>query len=229
MQIDIKYRPTFALAEVQLQPGEVVRAESGAMISMSSHIRVSTDARMGGKGGFLGMLKRSMVGGESFFTNSFTAADAPGEVTLAPTLAGDLAVHELAPDHELFIQGSSFVACQDGITLDTKFQGMKGLFSGESLFFLKATGKGPVVMNAFGGIETLDLDGEMVVDTGHVVAFTSGLDYTVTKASKGWIDSFLSGEGLVLNFSGRGRLWLQSRNPSEYGKSVGGLLPPRQE
>mgnify|MGYP002629695994 FL=1 len=229
MQINIKYRPTFALAEVQLQPGEMVRAESGAMVSMSSHVQVSTDATMGGKGGLLGMLKRATLGGESFFTNRFTAAGAPGEVTLAPTLAGDMVVHELTADHALFIQGSSFVACQDGISLDTKFQGMKGFFSGENLFFLKATGDGPVVLNAFGGIETLDLDGELVVDTGHVVAFTSGLDYTVTKASKGWIDSFLSGEGLVLNFSGRGRLWLQSRNPGAYGKTVGALLPARKE
>ncbi|MCO4763015.1 MAG: TIGR00266 family protein [Myxococcales bacterium] len=229
MQIDIQYRPTFALAVVQLQPGEMVRAESGAMVSMSSHVQVSTDARMGGKGGFVGMLKRSMLGGESFFTNKFTASGSPGEVTLAPALCGDMAVHPLSSDHELFIQGSSFVACQDGITLDTKFQGMKGFFSGENLFFLKATGDGPVVMNAFGGIEVMDLDGELIVDTGHVVAFTSGLDYKVTKASSGWIDSFLSGEGLVLKFSGRGRLWLQSRNPAEYGKSVGALLPPRQE
>ncbi len=229
MHIDLQYRPTHALAVVQLQPGETVRAESGAMVSMSSHVQVSTDATMGGKGGLMGMLKRVALAGESFFTNTFTAAGAPGEVTLAPSLCGDLAVHQLTPDHELFIQGSSFVACQDGITIDTKFQGFKGFFSGEKLFFLKATGAGPVVMNAFGGIEAMDLDGELVVDTGHLVAFTTGLDYTVNKASAGWISSFLSGEGLVLHLSGRGRVWIQSRNPTEYGQAVGGLLPPRKE
>lgn len=229
MQIFIHYRPTFSLAEMRLQAGEHVRAESGAMVHMSAGIQVSTDAQMGGKGGLMGMFKRSMLGGESFFTNRFSAVGGPGEVSLAPALAGDMVVHALTPEHELFIQSSSFVACEDGVSLDTKFQGLKGLFSGEKLFFLRAFGSGPVVMNAFGGIETLDLDGELVVDTGHVVAFTSGLDYQVTKASSGWIDSFLSGEGLVMHFSGRGRLWLQSRNPSEYGKTVGALLPPREQ
>jgi uncharacterized protein (TIGR00266 family) len=105
---------------------------------------------------------------------------------------------------------------------------MKGLFSGESLFFLEASGHGPVLLNAFGAIEVLDLDGEMIVDTGHLVAFTSGISYTVSKASAGLISSFLSGEGLVLSVKGRGKLYVQSRNPNEFGRSVGAKLPARE-
>jgi uncharacterized protein (AIM24 family) len=85
-----------------------------------------------------------------------------------------------------------------------------------------------VLVNAFGAIEEFDLDGDIIVDTGHLVAFGAGIEYQVTKASRGWIASYLSGEGLVLRMSGRGRVYLQSRNPKEYGRAVGSQLPPRQ-
>lgn len=228
MQYQIQYQPAHAVATVHLAPNETVRAEAGAMISMSSNIAVQTQGRPQGGGGILGGLKRSLLGGESFFTNQFTATGAAGHVVLAPQLCGDLRVHELAPGEVLFIQGSSYVAAPDSVQLDTKFQGFKGLFSGESLFFLRASGAGSVLLNAFGAVEALDLDGELVVDTGHVVAFTSGIDYTVGKASEGWIASYLSGEGFVLHMRGRGRLYLQSRNPHEYGKTVGRRLPARR-
>jgi uncharacterized protein (TIGR00266 family) len=228
MQFVTHYRPAHSLAVVELGPGETVRAEASAMISMTRNIQVATSGPMSrATGGFFGGLKRAMLGGETFFTNTFTATGGPGHVTLAPALTGDMVVHELSPGEELFIQGGSYVAAPDTIALDTKWQGMKGFFSGESLFFLHATGRGPVLMNAFGAIQTIDLDGELVVDTGHLVAFTSGLTYRVSTASPGLIQSFLSGEGFVLHISGRGRLYLQSRNPTEYGRAVGSSLPAR--
>lgn len=230
MEIDVVYRPAHALAVVSLQPGESLRAESGAMVSMSTSVQVRTDGPLSGKqGGFLKTLKRAVLSGETFFTNTFTATRGPGEVTLAPALCGDVVIHDLRAGEDLFIQGSSYVAAPDSVHLDAKFQGMKGLFSGESLFFLHAQGQGPVLMNAFGAIETIDFDGELIVDTGHLVAFTGGIEYEVTKASEGWIASFLSGEGFVLHVRGRGRLYLQTRNPAEYGGNVGPRLPPRQE
>jgi uncharacterized protein (TIGR00266 family) len=195
------------------------------MVSMTSNIHVETQGRAGG--GILGGLKRSLLGGESFFTNLFTAQGSDGHVSLAPQLCGDMVVHQLT-GQQLFIQGSSYVSAPDSVQIDTKFQGFKGFFSGESLFFLAASGHGPVLLNAFGAIETLDVEGELIVDTGHLVAFTSGLNSEVTKASDGWLSSFLSGEGLVLRIYGKGRLYLQSRNPAEYGKNVGPQLPPRE-
>jgi uncharacterized protein (TIGR00266 family) len=226
MRFDVQYRPAHSLAVVHLEPGESVRAEASAMISMTRNVQVETQARA--PGGILRGLKRAMLGGESFFTNRFTATSAGAHVTLAPALCGDMLVHEIRPGEDLFIQGSSYVAAPDTVQLDTRFQGMKGFFSGESLFFLHATGSGPVLVNAFGAIETVDLDGELIVDTGHLVAFTSGIRYEVTTASPGLIASYLSGEGFVLRVSGRGRLYLQTRNPSEYGSAVGRSLPPRE-
>ncbi len=231
MQIDVQYRPAHSLAVVSLDGGESIRAEAGAMVSMSSHVQVETDGPMSKRsGGFLKGLKRAFLGGESFFTNLYRVPPgAAGEVTLAPSLCGDMVIHQLQPGEELMIQGSSYVAAPDTVMIDSKWQGFKGFLSGETMFFLKASGQGPVVLNAFGAIETIDLNGELILDTGHLVAFTSGLSYEISKASKGLIASFLSGEGLVLRFRGTGKLYVQTRNPSEYGASVGRKLPPRKQ
>lgn len=229
MQFDILYRPAHSLAVARLDGGEEVRAEAGAMISMSSNIAVSTTGPMSRQsGGLWKNLKRAVLTGETFFTNLYQAQGGPGEVTLAPTLCGDMAVHSLFPGESLLIQGSSYVAAPDTVRIDTQFQGFRGFLSGETLFFLHATGQGPVLINAFGAIETIDLDGELVLDTGHLVALSGSLKYDIGTASRGLIASFLSGEGLVLKVRGRGRLYVQTRNPTEFGRQVGRLLPSRQ-
>lgn len=228
MHIEIQHRPTSSVAVVTLEPDERIRAESGAMVSMTANVETQTQGPMSGAGGLMKNLKRAFLSGETFFTNTFAARGGRGQVVFAPSLPGDLAVHPLSPDHELFVQGASYVAAPDTVTVDTRWQGFtRGLLGGENFFFLHCTGSGPVVVNAFGGIEALDLDGELVVDTGHLVAFTSGLDYEIGKASRGWIGSFLSGEGFVMRVRGRGRLYLQSRNPTEFGRTVGRMLPSR--
>lgn len=227
MHFEIKYNPAHSLAIAHLNPGESVRAEATAMVSMSRSLQVETNTGPQGGGGFFKKLGRGFLGGESFFQNVFRATSSPAHVTLAPQLCGSMIVHEMTSE-DLLIQGSSYVAAPDSVLVDTKFQGFKGFFSGESLFFLRASGTGPVLMNAFGAIEVLDLDGSMIVDTGHLVAFTQGISYQIEKAGAGWISSFLSGEGLVLKLSGKGKLYIQSRNPNEFGKTVGSLLPARQ-
>ena len=77
--------------------------------------------------------------------------------------------------------------------------------------------------------EELVCDGTLIIDTGHLVAWDATLGYTIGKsASSGWLMSFLSGEGLVCRFRGQGRIWIQSRSPSAYGRKLGSLLPPRK-
>ncbi len=228
MNIQLDYKPAHTLAVVDLEPGELIRAEAGAMVSMKGQMAVQTGGAPGEKKGILKRLGRSVLGGESFFTNTFQGQSGPAQVTLAPKLCGDMVVHDLTPDHELIIQGSSYVAAPDSVSLDTKWQGFKKLFSGESFFFLRAFGQGPVIINAFGAISHKDLNAEtLILDTGHLVAFTDGLEYRVRKASKGWISSFLSGEGFVLEITGTGRVYMQSRNPGDYGTFIGSKLPPR--
>jgi uncharacterized protein (TIGR00266 family) len=191
---------------------------------MSTNVDIQTQA-----GGIMGGLKR-MFGGESFFRNTFTAQRGPGEVLLAHSLRGDMVVLDMT-SAGYFVTSASFIASSPSVQCDTKFSGFRGFFSGEGLFVLKCTSAGPgkLLIGAFGGLEMLECDGHLVVDTGHLVAWDATLEYDIGKSGSGWVASFLSGEGLVCTFRGRGRIWIQSRNPQEYGQHVGRLLPPRKQ
>ena len=127
----------------------------------------------------------------------------------------------------LFIQSSSFLAGVPSLDIDTQFQGLKGFFTGESLFFLKISGNGPVLLASYGGIEELTVSGKLLVDTGHIVAFGQGLTYTVRRLG-GWKSFFLGGEGLVCEFSGSGKVWVQSRNVTSLSGWLRDKLPPKQ-
>ena len=221
MKIEIRYQPSYSLGIVRLEAGESVRAESGAMVSMSGNVQIQTQMQ----GGLFGALKRKVLGGESLFMNTYTALGAPGEVTLAPTLPGDLNQVALAGG-TLFLQSGAFVASSEGIQVDTAWGGSRGFFSGEGLFLLKASGTGELLFSSYGAIHKVDLDGRSpyIVDTGHVVAFGSGLTYAV-KGIGGMKSTLLSGEGLVCEFTGQGPLWLQTRSTQAF---LSWLLPQVQ-
>ncbi len=212
MQIEILYRPSYSLAVVQLRPGEAVQAESGAMVSMSANVHPETAM----KGGVLGALKRKVLGGESLFANTYRAEGAPGEVTLAPSLPGD--IHHVSMRGEtIFIQSASFLAGDPGIDLDTAWGGARTFFSGEGLFLLKAAGTGEILLSSYGAIHKVPITQgrPYLCDTGHVVAFTQGLSFEVRRFG-GWKSTILGGEGLVCEFQGQGDLFIQTRSTQAF-------------
>lgn len=225
MQIDIQYRPANAAARVVLQPGETVTAEGGAMISMSPNVTIETTTIQRGKGGVLAGIKR-LVAGENFFLNHFTAQRQSGEIWLSSGMPGDMVVRQL-DGLALIIQSGSFVASEQGVSIDASFQGIgKALFSGESMFWLRASGTGQIVLNSFGAIYPIHVDGEYIVDTGHIVAYEETLEFNIVKAGKSLIGSFLGGEGLVCKFRGTGTVWCQSHNDKGFGETIGPMLKP---
>ncbi len=228
MQVEITARPAASVARVRLDPGETLTAEVGAMIAMSPRIEVQTTSRArGGGGGIMKGLKR-IFSGESFFLNHFTAQEPGQEIIVGPSLAGDI-VHHTMRGGTLIVQGSSWLASAAGIHIDTSWQGFgKALFSGEWMFWVKCSGQGDLLLNSFGQIYEVDVDGSYVVDTGHIVAFEDSLSFRIGKAGESWIGSFLGGEGLVCHFSGKGRLFCQSHNPPSFGRYLGPLLKPRK-
>ena len=224
MDIEILYRPSYALGVVKMKAGESLIAESGAMVSMSDTITVETSTR----GGLLSGLKRTMLGGESFFMNTFRAT-APGEVTVAPSLPGDVTLHKLNGE-SLLVQSGSFLASSDGVTVDTKWSGARGFFAGEGLFLLRTSGRGDLLISSYGGIHELNLAAgqRYLVDTSHIVAFADTVQYKVRRIG-GWKTTLLGGEGLVVELTGPGRAYMQTRSPESFLAWLGPKLPGRRE
>ncbi len=211
MDHEIQYRPSYSLLSVKLQQGEAVCAEAGAMVSMSDGIEIETKA----KGGVLAALKRSVLGGESFFVNTFSARQA-GEVTFAPALPGDI-YHLEMNGQTVFAQSGSYIASSSGIEVNTKWGGAKTFFSKEGLFLLKITGTGHAFLSSYGAIHQIDLEAgqRYIVDTGHMVAFDETVSYKVRRVG-GLKSTLFSGEGLVCELTGPGKISIQTRSTDAF-------------
>ncbi len=228
MMIEVRERGAFCSALVHIQPGEEFVSEAGAMFRASSNIDIDVTTKSRGKGGLMGGLKR-MLASESFFFSTYKSNDGqPGEVGLAPTLQGDVLLVKCDGENKWLCTGGSYLGSSSELTVNTQFQGLKGFLSGESISFVEVAGQGELLVNAFGRIAEFEIDGEITVDTGHVVAFEDTLTYEPRKVASSWVQTFLSGEGIVLNFSGKGKILVQSHNPKEFGGRIGRLLPSRQ-
>jgi uncharacterized protein (TIGR00266 family) len=219
MTFDIAGNPDFGDLVVTLAPGETVLAESGAMSRMSTHLHVRSQLM----GGLLPAVVRKLVGGESLFVGEYTATEAGGFVALAPAAPGSVLHRRMAGDR-FILTAESFLACTPGVSLKARFGGLRALFSGEGAFFLECSGEGDLFFNAYGGLVERDLDGVLVVDTGHLVAWEPGLSYTVGGMG-GWKQTLFSGEGLVLRLEGRGKVYLQTRHLPALAGWVRPFLP----
>lgn len=202
----IEGKPDYSFLTVSLPADSTLKVEASAMATMDTHIRMKTKAR-GGLGRFLT--------GENIFINEFTAEGAPAEIGIAPGTPGDL-IHRYLDNEIIYLQNSAYVASAMDVEVETKWQGLvKGFFSGESLFLIRCSGSGDLWFNTYGAAIEIDVDGEYVVDTGNIVAFTDGLEYKITKVG-GYKSLFFSGEGFVCRFSGSGKVWIQTRGTQAF-------------
>jgi uncharacterized protein (TIGR00266 family) len=222
MQTEILHGPGNAAAHVILAPGETITSEGGAMIAMTNDIEIETTTRKREGGGLFAAAKRLLT----VFLNHFTAGANGGEIFLATTLPGDMLKLDLTGE-TLIVQAGSFVACTPDVEMDLGWQGFKSLLSGESLFWLRMSGTGKLILSSYGAIYPIQVNGEYIVDTGHIVAFAETLNFTLTKAGKSWIGSMLGGEGLVCKFHGTGTVWCQSHNAPSFGQTLGPTLKSR--
>ena len=204
MEIDIIGNPDYGQLRVRLRPGERFIAEGGSMAWMDSDVQ--SKARM--LGGFVSALVRKVTGGESLFVGEYST-DRGGEAAFSPAQPGTVMQRTLSGD-SIMLTAGSFMACTPGVELNTKFGGARALFSGEGLFLIECGGRGEVFFNAYGSIIEKKIDGSLIVDTGHVVAWEPALSYAI-QGMGGIKSTLLSGEGLVMRFSGSGTIYLQTR------------------
>jgi uncharacterized protein (TIGR00266 family) len=230
MQHRIEHGPVFAWLRVALAPGESILAEAGAMVTRTPALEMETRLNAGKRAGFFRVivaffvaLMRKFLGGETMFVNEFSGPGG-GEVVLAPSLSGQIMTKQLSPGQVLYVQRGSWLASTGDIDAKLRFGGLRTLFGGEGLVLLECKGTGDLFVNSYGGITEVPVSGKFIVDTGHIVAFDGTLDFKVR--SIGGVKSFLfSGEGLVCEFSGRGTVYVQSRNLNALVSWLTPLLP----
>jgi uncharacterized protein (TIGR00266 family) len=230
MDIETEFGPAFTMMTANLKPGEQIKVEPGAMVAQSNEMAMKTGMSSGGGlGGFMKSMVRSAFGGESFFVNTYTAGPTGGWISMAPSAPGDINSFDLSPGEAFYMQGGAFMASEVNVEVSTKFQGAKSLFSREGAFFLRAETQGvpgKVFYTSYGAMKEIEVtpDTPIKIDNGHVVAFTEGLSYNISKV-KGLGSFLFGGEGFTLDFQGSGKVWIQTRNISSLATQLMPFLP----
>ncbi|WP_135667075.1 TIGR00266 family protein [Halorhabdus rudnickae] len=208
MDFEYTHRPSYTHLVVELDHGESIMAEPGAMVGHSPTIVVETESS---GDGLLGSAK-AMLGGESAFVNKFVAEDGPGQITFAPPSPGDVMEHQLEGETLYTIDGA-FLAAEGTVEIDSELGGLKSMLGEASLTPLALKGTGSAFIDAYGGLERLDLGpGESyVLDNQHLVAWDDTIDFETQRVG-GLKSTLLSGEGVVFEFTGPGTAWYQTRD-----------------
>ncbi len=234
MEIESEYGPAFTMMTANLAPGEQIKVEPGAMVAQSEGLEMKTGMGSGGGlGGFMKSMMKSAFGGESFFVNTYTAGPSGGWISLAPSSPGDIETFDLDPGQSFYMQGGAFMASTINVDTSTKFQGAKSLFSREGAFFLRAEAAdvpGSVFFTSYGAMKEIEVtpDKPIKIDNGHVVAFSEGLNYQISKV-KGLGSFFFGGEGFTLDFHGSGSVWIQTRNIESLANQLIPFMPNRSQ
>ena len=234
MEIESEYGPAFTIMTANLAPGEKIKVEPGAMVAQSEGLDMKTGMGSGGGlGGFMKSMMKSAFGGESFFVNTYTAGPSGGWISLAPSSPGDIETFDMEPGQSFYMQGGAFMASTINVDTSTKFQGAKSLFSREGAFFLRAEASdvpGKVFFTSYGAMKEIEVtpDKPIKIDNGHVVAFSEGLNYHISKV-KGLGSFFFGGEGFTLDFHGSGSVWIQTRNIQSLANQLIPFLPTRSQ
>lgn len=227
------------MVEIELDPGETVIAEAGAMNYMEDGIAFETKMGDGSNpdSGFMGKLmavgKRALTG-ESIFMTHFTNRGAGKKrVTFAAPYPGTVIPVDLSKHQgELICQKDAFLCAalgtQVGIALNRKLGA--GLFGGEGFILQRLNGDGMAFIHAGGTVIRKELKGEkLFVDTGCLVGFTSGINYDIERA--GNLKSMVfGGEGLFLaTLQGHGTVWLQSLPFARLAQRITGMYASGRE
>ncbi|WP_338847986.1 TIGR00266 family protein [Massilia sp. W12] len=215
------------MLHVALRQGESIYCESDAMVTMESTL----DLKGKMKGGLGGALMRTFANGESFFQQTIEAVRGDGDCLLAPTLPGAMAVIDIGP-RQYVVSDGAFVAATQNVELNVRTQNVgSALFGGNGGFFvMESSGQGQLVVSGFGTLYQVEVTPgkDMIIDNAHAVCWDNTLHYEISVTTNGgkrgglsglfgsMVNSVTSGEGMVLRFSGSGKVWVCSRNRNAF-------------
>lgn len=220
-QIDYKIiGNSMQMVEIELDPGETVIAEAGAMNYMEQDIRFDTkmgdgsEPNQGFMGKLLGAGKRMLTGESIFMTHFTNTGSGKSQVTFASPFPGSIIPMNLAQlGGEIICQKDAFLCAAKGTKVDIAFNRKlgAGFFGGEGFILERLKGDGMAFVHAGGTVIERELRGETLrLDTGCLVAMTAGIDFDI-EMSRGLKSMFFGGEGLFLaTVRGHGKVWIQS-------------------
>ncbi len=207
MKAQIDGSPSFAHIHIDLEPGESILVEPDAMASMSAELEMTTRFN----GGFFKGLIKKFLGGESLFINEFkNPTNTTQRLTLTQPTPGNIVELDLN-NSSLCLQPGAFIAGTSGLNLGIKYAGISSFLAKEGLFKIEISGTGKLFYGAYGGILEKQVNGEYIVDSGHLVGYEPHMKLKV-KLAGGLISSFTSGEGIVTKVEGTGKIILQTRS-----------------
>ncbi len=215
---------------VSLKRNEKIFCESNAMVMMEATL----DLKGKMTGGLGSALMRRFANDESFFQQHIEATRGDGDCLLSPTLPGAIEVLEVGSKSYKITDGA-FVAAESGVNLNVRTQGLGSALFGQTggFFICEATGVGKLAVSGFGSSFVLDVEAgkDIIIDNAHVVAWDSNLHHEISVATSNsgllgqLVNSVTSGEGMVLKFSGTGKVIICSRNRANFASWLLKLIP----
>ena len=207
---------------VSLKSGEKIYCEANAMVMMESNLELKGKMT----GGLGSALMRRFANGESFFQQHIEATFGVGDCLLSPILPGAIEILEVGPNHYLLNDGA-FVAAESGVTLQVRTQSLGTALFGQTggFFICEAGGNGKLAVSSFGSSFVLDVEPgkDIVIDNAHVIAWDAKLHYEISVATQSGggflgqvLNSVTTGEGMILRFSGKGKVVICSRNRDNF-------------
>lgn len=222
MRYSIEGEP-MPVAICELDPGEVMVTERGAMSWMSPNMQMAT------VGGGMGKMFGRMLSGESMFLNTYTAMNGPGTIAFASSFPGCIRAFEIAPGCDIVCQKSAFLAATQGIELSMFFQKRvgAGFFGGEGFIMQRLSGQGLALVEFDGYIKEYQLQPgqSMIVDTGYLAAMDSSCSVDI-QSVPGLKNMVFGGEGVFNTVvTGPGRVFLQSMPIAQMAGAIRAFIP----
>ena len=221
MQYEIKGEP-MPVVICQMQNGESLNCQSGAMSWMSPNMKMETS------GGGVGKMFGRLFSGETMFRNKYTA-QGDGLIAFASSFPGSIRAVEIDSAHPVIVQKRAYLASEPGVEVSVFFQkkGIAGFFGGEGFIMQKLSGHGTAFLEIDGSVVEYELSAgqRIVVNTGNVAMIdaTCSLDVQQVKGVK---NVLFGGEGLFNTvITGPGRVVLQTMPASAFASMIAGMLP----
>ena len=213
---------------VALKRGDKIYCESDAMVMMEATL----DLKGHMSGGIGSAIMRRFANGESFFQQHIEATRGDGDCLLSPVLPGALEILDVG-ERQYLLSDGAFVAAASGTEMKVRMQNISSALFAQSggFFVMETAGQGQVVVSGFGSLFQLEVapGKDVIIDNSHVVCWDSTLHYeiSVTTGSAvgtgglggmigNFVNSMKSGEGIVLRFSGSGKVFVCSRNRDSF-------------